>query len=204
MSVESRSDLLKPPTEASRATRPPGPAITWRSVSLGLLLAAGLCAVTPYNDYVVGNTYIAGNHFPMGGVGVLLLLSLLNLILYRWRGRPFLNTRETAVVYIIVMVTSGIPSSGLLRYMIPCGTVPYYFANPGNRWEQLFWSYIPQWMAVSDPRAVAWFWEGLPAGQALPWRPWITMMSHWSILFGGFWAIMVALASLVRRQWADR
>ena len=178
--------------------------ITWRSVSLGLLLAAALCVVTPYNDYVVGNTYIAGNHFPLGGVAVLLVLSLFNLVLYRERGRPFLSTRETAVVYIIIMVTSGIPSSGLLRYMIPCGTVPYYFANPGNRWEQLFWDRIPQWMAVSDPGAVTWFWEGLPAGQGVPWRPWINMMSHWFVFFGALWVMMISMAALVRKQWADR
>ncbi len=169
-----------------------------------MALAAALCAITPYNDYVLGNTYIAGNHFPMGGVFVLLTLSLLSFLLHRWRRRPFLGVGEIAVVYIIITVTSGIPSSGLLRYMIPCGTVPYYFANSGNLWQQLFWDRIPQWMAVSDRDAVVWFWEGLPPGESVPWRPWINMMSHWSILFGGFWAIMIALASLVRRQWADR
>jgi len=46
--------------------------LTWRSVSLGLVLSGVLCALTPYNDYVLGNTYIAGNHFPMGAVFVLL------------------------------------------------------------------------------------------------------------------------------------
>jgi len=83
--------------------------ITWRSVLLGFVLAGGLCALTPYNDYVVGNTYIAGNHFPVGAIAVLLLLSLLNFVLHRLRGRALLTLRETAVVYIIIMVTSGIP-----------------------------------------------------------------------------------------------
>lgn len=178
--------------------------ITWRSVSLGLLLAAALCAITPYNDYVVGNTYIAGNHFPIGAVAVLLILSLLNFLLYRWRGRPFLSMRETTVVYIIIMVTSGIPSSGLLRYLVPCGTVPYYFATPSNQWAQLFWDRIPVRMAVSDPEAVNWFWEGLPAGVGVPWRPWVTMMSHWFVFFGALWVMMISLAALVRKQWADR
>ncbi len=181
-----------------------GAGITWRSVPLGLVLAGGLCALTPYNDYVVGNTYIAGNHFPVGAVAVLLLLSLLNLLLYRTRGTPFLSLRETAVVYIIIMVTSGIPSSGLLRYMIPCGTVPYYYASVGNQWEQLFWGRIPTWMAIPDVQAAAWFWEGLPEGTPLPWRLWWTMMSRWSIFFGALWLMMICLASLVRKQWADR
>jgi len=180
-----------------------GQGITWRSVIVGLALATALCAITPYNDYVVSNTYIAGSHFPLGGVAVLLLLSLLNLLRYRRRGRPFLGVSETAVVYIIIMVTSGIPSSGLLRYLVPCGTVPYYFAGAGNRWEALFWDRIPPWLAVSDQQAVSWFWEGLPAGASVPWRSWFIMMSHWGILFGAFWVMMISLAALVRRQWVD-
>ncbi|UCC67301.1 MAG: hypothetical protein JSV79_09210 [Armatimonadota bacterium] len=178
--------------------------ITRRSVLLGLLLAGGLCALTPYNDYVVGNTYIAGNHFPVGAVAVLLLLALLNLAAFRLRGRALLSIRETAVIYIIIMVTSGIPSSGLLRYMIPCGTVPYYYASPGNQWEQLFWNRIPTWMAVPDVQASAWFWEGLPEGARLPWRLWWVMMSRWSIFFGALWVMMICLSALVRKQWADR
>ena len=178
--------------------------ITWRSLLVGLVLAAGLCALTPYNDYVAGNTYIAGNHFPVGAVAVLLLLSLLNLTLYRLRRRRLFTTRELAVIYIIIMVTSGIPSSGLLRYMVPCGTVPYYYADPGNHWQELFWDRIPTWMAVSDPEAVAWFWEGLPAGASMPWHPWWIMMSRWSIFFGALWLMMLCLAALVRKQWADR
>ncbi len=178
--------------------------ITWRSVSLGLLLAGALNAVTPYNDYGLGNTYVAGNHFPIGAVFVLLALSLLNLLVYRWRGRRLLRGPEVAVIYIIVMVTSGIPSSGLLRYMIPCGTVPYYFAGRGNQWETQFWAYIKPWIAVSDPAAVTWFWQGLPEGQGVPWRPWVNMLSHWAVFFGALWAIMICLAALVRKQWADR
>ena len=178
--------------------------ITWRSVSLGLAMAGALNAVTPYNDYGLGNTYVAGNHFPIGAVFVLLVLSLLNFLAYRRRGRPFLSAREVAVVYIIIMVTSGIPSSGLLRYMIPCGTVPYYFAGRGNQWQELFRDYLRPWIAVSDPKAVNWFWEGLPQGASIPWRPWVGMMSHWFIFFGALWVMMICLAGLVRKQWADR
>ena len=71
--------------------------ITARSVIIGLLLACALCAITPYNDYVIVNTYIAGNHFPVGAVAVLLLLGLLNVIALKRRGRALLRTREVAV-----------------------------------------------------------------------------------------------------------
>ncbi|MFB3881238.1 MAG: DUF6785 family protein [Armatimonadota bacterium] len=178
--------------------------LTWRSLLLGLLLAAALVAITPHNDYIVGNTYIAGNHFPVGAVAVLLLLSVLNYALSRLRRRPLLTARETAVVYILVMVTSGLPSTGLLRYLLPCGTTPYYFASPGNQWQQLFWSRIPTWMAIPDLQASAWFWEGLPEGTSLPWHLWWLMVSRWFLFFGPLWLLMICLAALVRKQWADR
>lgn len=181
-----------------------GPGVTWRSLLIGFCLAGGLCALTPYNDYVVGNTYIAGNHFPVGAVFVLLVLSLANLVAYRMRGRGLLRLRELAVVYIIIMVTSGIPSSGLLRYLVPVMTAPYYYANPGNQWEQLFWDRIPPWLAVSSPVGVFGFWEGLPFGASVPWREWAFVLSHWMILVAAFWLLMICLAALVRKQWADR
>ena len=178
--------------------------ITWRSVTIGLCLAAGLAALTPYNDYVVGNTYIAGTHFPVGAVAVLLLLSLLNLIAHRVRGRALLHARELAVIYILIMVTSGIPSSGLLRYLVPVMTTPYYFANAGNQWEKLFYDRIPPWLAVNDKEAANWFWEGLPEGSSVPWGHWLYTLSHWAIFVAAIWLMMISLAALVRKQWADR
>jgi hypothetical protein len=178
--------------------------ITWRSVLIGLVLASALCAITPYNDFVIVNTYIAGNHFPVGAVAVLLLLALLNVIALRKRGRALLRAREVAVIYIIIMVTSGIPSSGLLRYLITVLCVPYYYASPGNRWELLFWDHIPTWMWVSDDFAVKAFWEGLPDGAGVPWAAWAFPLSRWSIFIGAVWLMMVCVAALVRKQWAER
>ncbi len=181
-----------------------GKAITRRSVLLGLGLACALTAITPYNDYTVGNSFIAGNHFPLGAVAALLLLSALNLLVYRIRGRALLHAREIAVVYITVMVTSGIPSSGLLRYLLPVLTAPYYFAGIGNRWDQVFWDYIPPWLGVSDDAAVMWFWEGMPEAASIPWAPWFFTLLRWSIFIGALWLMMITLSVLVRKQWADR
>jgi hypothetical protein len=177
--------------------------ITVRSLLLGLCLAGLLCAVTPYNDYVVENTFMAGNHFPVGAVAVLLLLSAVNLAVRRVRGRPFLSARELGVVYILTMVTSGIPSSGLLRYLIPTPPSIYYFAGAGNQWDKLIWGHFPPWVAVSGTPAT-WFFEGMPEGASLPWGAWWIPLSRWLILVGAVWLMMICLSALVRKQWADR
>jgi hypothetical protein len=178
--------------------------ITWRSVLIGLVLAAGLNAVTPYSEFIVGAGAVASNHFPIAAVASLVLLSLLNVALYRFRGRPWLHSRELVVIYIIAMVTSGIPSSGLLRYMLPTMTAWHYFGGIGNRWDTIFWDYVPNWVGLRDEAAVRWFWEGLPEGEPLPWGPWWLPVSRWAIFVGAMWVMMIALAALVRKQWADR
>jgi hypothetical protein len=177
--------------------------ITRRSVLLGFGLAGLLCAVTPYNDYVVENTFMAGNHFPVGAVAVLLLLSAVNLAVRRVRNRALLSARELAVVYILIMVTSGIPSSGLLRYLIPTLPSVYYFAGQGNQWEKLIWDHIPAWLGISGTPA-SWFFEGMPEGAGVPWLAWWTPLSRWLIFVGAIWLMMICLAALVRRQWTDR
>ena len=194
----SRQAAARIPTDGRRSSS----GITRRSVLLGFAVAGLLCAVTPYNDYVVENTFMAGNHFPVGAVAALLLLSALNLLFLRIRGRAFLSAAELSVVYIVAMVTSGIPSSGLLRYLIPTLPTPYYFAGPGNRWQELIWGQIPPWLAVSGAPA-DWFFEGMPEGARVPWAAWWTPLSRWLILVGAMWLMMICLAALVRRQWAD-
>ncbi|MCJ7752205.1 MAG: hypothetical protein MUQ65_14155, partial [Armatimonadetes bacterium] len=178
--------------------------LTWRSVSLGLFLALALCAITPYNDYSIYNTYIAGNHFPIGAVFVLFALGFLNVLAYRKRGRPLLPAREVAVVYIIIMVTSGIASSGLHRYLLVTLATPAYFASPGNRWETLFFDHIPPWMWIEDPSAAAWMWQGLPEGVGVPWQAWLLPLSRWAIFVAAVWVMMICLAALVRKQWVER
>ena len=54
--------------------------IRFPAILAGLLLVAAMCAVTPYNNYFLQNTKIAGNHLPAGSIfGVLLLVFLVNV-----------------------------------------------------------------------------------------------------------------------------
>jgi len=39
-------------------------AVTWRSVLLGLVGVVSICALSPYNDWVVSNTFLIGNFMP--------------------------------------------------------------------------------------------------------------------------------------------
>ena len=67
-------DRRPPLVATAHADRPR--AITWRSVTMGLAGTVLICAFTPYNDYVLRNTYIVGNNLPLGAMVLAFLVAV--------------------------------------------------------------------------------------------------------------------------------
>ncbi len=64
-------NLQRPVAEERQAPKRP---VTLRAAAIALVSVAFLCGITPYNDFTLGSTYIAGNLFPIGALAVMLLL----------------------------------------------------------------------------------------------------------------------------------
>ena len=59
--------------------------IRFSAILVGLLLVGAMCAITPYNNYFLQNTKIAGNHLPVGSIfGLLILVFLVNVPLRKF------------------------------------------------------------------------------------------------------------------------
>ncbi len=190
---------------AARAGGTPLARVTPRAFALGLALAALLCAVLPYNDYAIGATYLSGNFFPISALaGLLLLVLAVNPLLIALRQRHRLWTPpEIMTVWTMLLVIAGIPSSGLMRYLIPHLAAPYYYATPTNGWQGLILSHVPSRLLVTDPAAVKPFFEGLPRGSAIPWGAWAVPLAWWSLFVGFLFLGFFCLSALFRRQWAE-
>ena len=70
---------------------PVHPKIRISAILVGLLLVGGICAISPYNNYFLENSRLAGNHLPVGSIlGLLLLVFIVNLPLrfLRWKRSP--------------------------------------------------------------------------------------------------------------------
>ncbi|MBM3499598.1 MAG: hypothetical protein FJX74_13135 [Armatimonadetes bacterium] len=175
-----------------------------RAGLIGLACVLVLCGITPYNDNQIGATFIAGNHFPIGALLILLLLSLVAGPLWRkLRGSRPPSAAEMVAVWSMITVASGIPSSGLMRYLVPHIIAPRYYASPENGWERTVLPRLPKYLWVDDEASARWFFEGLPGGQALPWGHWLTPMLAWTVFTLGMYVTFVSLSVLVRRQWVE-
>jgi hypothetical protein len=106
-------------------------------------------------------------------------------------------------VWCMITVASGIPSSGLMRYLVPHIIAPIYYASPENGWERTVLPRVPGSLWIHDEASARWFFEGLPGGQRLPWGHWARPMLVWSLFTFGLYALFVSLSVLMRRQWVE-
>lgn len=182
-------------------------ALSWRSALIGLGGVILLCAVTPWNDYHLHQTYLYGNHFPVGCLFLFILIVLvLNTLLRRFAPRSALAQAELLTIWAMFITGSGFASSGLMRYLGPLPVAPYYYASESNRWT-VWAKAIPAWMVPStDPHSptVKWFFEGLPPGGAVPWQPWVHVFFAWGVLVALVVGFSLFVCSLARKQWVDR
>jgi hypothetical protein len=179
--------------------------VTPRAFALGLLFALLICAILPYNDYFIGATFLSGNFLPVGSIFAILLMAMVvnpALIAMKRRDRIF-TFPEIITIWAMIVVVAGIPSSGLMRYLIPHIVAPYYFADTSNGWIPLILIHVPHRLFVTDPYAVSTFFNGLGRGRSVPWRAWAEPLSLWSIFVFLLYALFFSLSAIVRRQWIE-
>jgi hypothetical protein len=106
--------------------------VTWRSVLLGMVGVVFICGLTPYNDYVVNNTFLVGNYLPVGLLLLFVVFSLvLNAPLARLSPRLALSNGEVAVAFAMALVSCALPSSGLMRYL-PSNLITFHHLSAQN------------------------------------------------------------------------
>jgi hypothetical protein len=186
--------------------------VSWRS---GLLATAGtvlVCGLTPYNDYVVANTYFVGSYLPI--VIVLtsfILIVLVNAPLHRFAPRQALASGELAVILGAMLVSCSLPSSGLMRVLIPTIVAPLYYGG----FDEQFWSAfrkleLPAWMFPVEPSeagrasyVVTGFYMRLQEGTSVPFDAWVTPLIGWGIFVFAMFAAVIGLTIILRPQWAN-
>ncbi len=184
--------------------------MTWRAFFIGLVAVIVIAAVTPYNDIVVGGTYITGNHFPAGAFFILLGLVVgLNVVL-KWVHRTWaLRHAELMLVWCMMIVASTVPASGLMRYWFPVVAAPSYYGQRADlEYTKDVLPLAPaDLLLAKDPRSVAArrFFEGTPSGEQLrvPWDRWARPLASWAAFILLYYLATFFLTGMLRKQWVD-
>ena len=207
------------PPEHAIASRP---AINWRSLLIGVIGVVFVCALTPFNDYVVNNTPVAGNYLPVGVILFFMaFILLINAPLHAWAPRHALGAAELAVPLGMMLVSCGLSGSGLMKYLPAHLVGTWHFGEEDDVRRLLGSLHLPDWifptMQARDPLdrshdpVISYFWLRSPLDspsfgnyfRAVPWGAWLTPAISWGIVLGGMWTMTLCLVVLVHRQWSE-
>ena len=188
-----------------------GQRIRARAVVIGLFLAALTCAITPFNNAYLNATPLAGGHFPLAPFLILLLLTAVAAALGRRRqSTPVLTGQELLVIWVLMVIVSGIAYTGLVRTFFINITAPYEFATVGNRWDEVLKPLLPRAWYPQDEAAIQVLYNGLEGGRdlawwevvrSIPWRVWLPPLMTWGCFVLLCYWVMLCLVNLFSQQW---
>ena len=158
---------------------------------------------SPYALWVVGSSEPTWSYFPASVGCPFVVLVLANAALKRAVTGWALQPAELLVMLVMGLAVTGIPVF-VLGTLLALIASPYYAATSENQWREVIQPYLPRF-AIPDPYGdkVRWFWEGLPAGQGIPFDVWIPPLFWWLTLILTVYFICFCIVVILRRQWQE-
>ncbi|MEW6755709.1 MAG: DUF6785 family protein [Candidatus Latescibacterota bacterium] len=178
--------------------------VTLRALLTGAAVAVALGVGAPYENLLISGSPLHFDYSTPAAVFLFLLfLVLVNPLLGRLRRSWRFTRAELLTVYLMGAVACTLPTSGLVCRLLPHISAGSYYATPENEWAQRVLPFLAPWARLSDERAIAWFYEGLPQGVPVPWGAWLRPLAAWAPLLLAFGGAMTAVMVLVRKQWVN-
>ena len=172
-----------------------------KGLTLGTVLCLAIGVVAPF--VVVYQYYRIGyNPSSPGAIFFFVCVLFLNIIV-GYLGRRFqLSKADLVLIYCMLLMAVTVPTWGLMFFLIGTIVYPFYYATPENRFEDLFYDYLPSWMVPQDLEAIKGYFEGLPKGASIPWATWVEPMAYWLGLIVAMGFMLICMSSILHRQWS--
>lgn len=189
--------------------------MSFRAFILGLMASGVLAGVSYLLSYVLKQTHLIGNHFPIGIYGPLLLfLIFINPLAFRISRRLALSGGEIVVILTMALAMATIPGAGFLRVFGPLIVRPHHFDKTEPGWqENKLVDMIPDKM-LADPSydnesVVKGFNNSLRTSNEsisffdVPWEGLSQPLMFWIPVFLALFFAMIGLSLVVHKQWSE-
>ena len=192
------------PSKSSLSVGARSPRSYWWSIAIGLLLIPINCYWITYIELVQYSAQPTIVSLIFTVVFNVLVLIGLNRILKRFLPRLALSQGELLVIYVMLSVASATAGHSMMEILVSTLGHAFWFATPENDWKDLFWRYIPRWLAVTDKDVLSGYYEGdttLYTKQHL--LGWLTPVMSWFGFLFAMLFVMVCITLIVRKPWTE-
>jgi hypothetical protein len=188
---------------SSKSRDAPG-GIRLRAFALGIV-------VIPLNAYWITQFELNRWSFPTylvpyyNAIFCLAVLSVANVVVGRALPRVRLRRSELLLVYLMASVVSSLCSHNMMEILVTTMPHAHRYASPENDWATLILPYLPNRLVVSDAKALEGYYTG--GGSLWRWetlRVWLPPTFAWFAFTMALLGVMLALTTLLRRQWTER
>ncbi|MFH1009380.1 MAG: DUF6785 family protein [Candidatus Latescibacterota bacterium] len=178
---------------------------TVRSMILGCIAAVVVGVGDPYSYNILHSSLLAHDYLPLGVIfPFIMLVVVFNVVLKAIRREWALKPPELLVIFIMGWISSTL-ASNTTAYLLGNIAAPFYFALPENQWAQYLHRHIPQWMVPGGGENVTkWFFEGLPAGESIPWSAWFVPLFWWLSFLCMIFFVCFCMVAIMRKQWVEK
>ena len=199
---QNRSEM--PHTIPTVSPSKPFSPVGWRSIAIGLILIPVNCYWITYIELVQYSAQPTIVSLIFTVVFNVLVLTGFNQIFKRFLPRMALSQGELLVIYVMLSVASATAGHSMMEILVSTLGHAFWFATPENDWRDLFWRYIPRWLAVADRDVLSGYYEGdstLYTQQHL--LGWLTPVMNWFAFLFAMLFVMVCINLIVRKPWTE-
>ena len=181
------------------------PSVTFRSITLGILLIPINCYWIIYTEMVWWGLFPTTMSLFFNVIFCLLIVTLLNLAVQKYKPTWALSQGELLVVYIMLCMASSVASHDRAQVLISSLGHAFWFATPENEWQELFHQYIPRWLTVQDKQVLEGYYRGESTFHQIEvMRAWLSPALWWTSFIGVMLFVMICLNTFLRKQWTER
>ncbi len=185
----------------------------WSAIGVGGLGCLFIWIATPYNNFLLANSFISDSYFPVSSVlFILFVILVLNPVL-RLIGEQWMLTRsQVALVFAMLLMAAVVPGQGLLRQL------PWTLAQATqriNEWPSVSEAFegtgIPHalfpdsiGLEVETPVSDQFLYELYEDDAPIPWMSWLRLVPVWGFFLLACWLLMIGVGLVLFPAWKEQ
>ena len=186
-------------------TKQESQSLTLRTVVIAVFLMPINCYWIFYSENMWWMQFATSMSLFFNVVFFLMVIAGLNLLLKKFLPDIALSKGELLVIYMMMCIATSISALDCMQVLMPLMSHAFWFATPENEWADLFWTYMPEWLTVSDMRVLNAYYNGESSlYTARHITTWLIPALSWTAFIVVLLFVMLCINVILRKQWLER